>query len=428
MHKSIVIDRVCRIEGHGGITVKINDGVVADVNMDVYEGPRFFEPLVVGRSYGEVAPILMRICAICSATHTVASLMAVEDAFGIEVTPQTRLLRELLVQGGNIESHALHLFCLSVPDFLNYPSVVAFASDHPEQVKMGLELKKLGNTIQEMIGGRAIHPVNAVVGGFGKLPGRDELSGLKELLKRGLEQTLAGFDLVCSLQIPDFCTSPNLFAALSSNGRGYSLFGDRICLSSGDSRAINKYMEICDEGFVAHSHAKQSLFRNKPFAVGALARIVLNGTKFSGQAGRAREKSGLNILSNNMLYNNIAQAVEMIYSIERAMEIIDELLRSGIKEEKPVEIRVRAGTGTGAVEAPRGTLYHSYSFDEMGRLTKADVITPTAQNLANIEKDLRASVKNLINEPRESLSSKLEMVVRAYDPCISCAVHLLKVD
>jgi sulfhydrogenase subunit alpha len=219
-----------------------------------------------------------------------------------------------------------------------------------------------------------------------------------------------------------------LFAALSSNGRGYSLFGDRICLSSGDSRAINKYMEICDEGFVAHSHAKQSLFRNKPFAVGALARIVLNGTKFSGQAGRAREKSGLNILSNNMLYNNIAQAVEMIYSIERAMEIIDELLRSGIKEEKPVEIRVRAGTGTGAVEAPRGTLYHSYSFDEMGRLTKADVITPTAQNLANIEKDLRASVKNLINEPRESLSSKLEMVVRAYDPCISCAVHLLKVD
>ncbi len=427
MHKSFVIDRVCRVEGHGGITVKIKDGEVAEVNMDVYEGPRFFESLVVGRSYGEVAPILMRICAICSPAHTVASLMAVEDAFGVEVTPQTRLLRELLVQGGNIESHALHLFCLSIPDFLNYPSVIALASDHLQEVKMGLELKKLGNAIQEMIGGRAIHPVNAVVGGFGKLPRGDQLSGLKEQLKRGLEQSLAGFELVFSLQIPDFCTSPNLFAALSSNGGGYSLFGDRICLSSGDSRAVSRYMEICNESVVAHSHAKQSLFGNKPFAVGALARIALNGRKVSDQAGKAGEKSGLDIHSDNMLYNNVAQAVEMIYSIERSIEIIDELLSIGIREERPVDVSVQAGTGTGAVEAPRGTLYHSYSFDEMGRLTRADVITPTAQNLANIEKDLRASVKNLIDEPRESLGSKLEMVVRAYDPCISCAVHLLKV-
>ncbi len=427
MHKSIVIDHLCRVEGHGGITVKIKDGEVEDVNMDIFEGPRFFEPLVVGRTYDEVAPILMRICAICSAAHTAASLMAVEDAFGLEVSAQTRLLRELLVQGGNIESHALHLFCLSVPDFLNYPSVIAFASDHPKQVKMGLELKKLGNTIQEIIGGRAIHPVNAVVGGFGKLPSRDELSRLKEQLRRGLEQSLVGFDVVSSLQIPDFCTSPNVFAALSSNGGGYSLFGDKICLSSGDSRAINRYMEICNEGVVAHSHAKQSLFKNKPFVVGALARIALNGRKVSGQAGGVIEKSGLDIHSDNMLYNNVAQAVEMIYSIERSIDIIDELLRLGIKEEKPAEVKVRAGTGTGAVEAPRGTLYHSYSFDEAGQLTEADVITPTAQNLANIEKDLRVSVKNLFDKPKEYLGSKLEMVVRAYDPCLSCAVHLLKV-
>jgi sulfhydrogenase subunit alpha len=428
MHKSIVIDHISRIEGHGGITVKIKDGEVAEVNMDVYEGPRFFEPLVVGRSYDEVAPILMRICAICSATHTVASLMAVEDAFGIEVTPQTRLLRELLVQGGNLESHALHLFCLSVPDFLNYPSVVAFASDHPEQVKMGLELKKLGNTIQETIGGRAIHPVNAIVGGFGRLPARDELFELKEQLKRGLEQSLTDFDLVSSLQIPNFCASPNIYAALSSDGPGYSLFGDTVYFSTGNTRAIQMYDKVCNESIVAHSHAKHSLFRNKPFAVGALARMLLNGEKLTGEARIAREESGLNILADNMLYNNTAQAVEMIYSIERAMEIIDELLGFGIKEEKPVEVMVRAGTGTSAVEAPRGTLYHSYSFDEMGRLTKADVITPTAQNLANIEKDLRVSVENLIDEPRESLSSKLEIVVRAYDPCISCAVHLLKVN
>jgi sulfhydrogenase subunit alpha len=428
MHKSIVIDHISRVEGHGGITVKIKDGEVEDVNMDIFEGPRFFEPLVVGRSYDEVAPILMRICAICSAAHTAASLMAVEDAFGIKVSAQTRLLRELLVHGGNIESHALHLFCLAVPDFMGYPSAVALASDHLREVKMGLELKKLGNTIQEMIGGRAIHPVNAVVGGFGKLPDSDELRGLKEQLKRGLQQSLAGLDLVCTLQIPDFCSSPNIFAALSSNSGAYSLFGDRICLSSGDSRAVNRYTEICNEDVVAHSHAKQSLFKNKPFAVGALARIALNGTRISGQAGRVMEKSGLNTHSDNMLYNNVAQAVEMIYSIERSIEIIDELLGIGIREEKPAEVKARASTGTGAVEAPRGTLYHSYSFDETGRLTRADIITPTAQNLANIEKDLRASVKNLIDEPGESLTSKLEMVVRAYDPCISCAVHLVEVN
>jgi sulfhydrogenase subunit alpha len=427
MRKSIVIDHISRVEGHGGITVKIENGTVADVNMDIFEGPRFFEPLVVGRFYDEVAPILMRICAICSPTHTAASLMAVENAFGVEVTPQTRLLRELLVQGGNIESHALHLFCLAIPDFLGYPSAIALATDHLQEVKMGLELKKLGNSIQEAIGGRIIHPVNAVVGGFGKLPGRDELCELKEQLKRGLEQSLAGFELVCSLQIPDFCTSPNVYAALSSDGSGYGLFGDKIALSTGDTKDIKMYKEICNERVVAHSHAKQSLFKGRPFAVGALARIALNGEKLSGQAKKAKDKLGMSLLLGNMLYNNVAQAVEMIYSIERSIEIIDELLSVGIREERPVDVRLRAGTGTGAVEAPRGTLYHSYSFDEMGRLTKADVITPTAQNLANIEKDLRASVENLIDEPKESIGSKLEMVVRAYDPCISCAVHLLKV-
>ena len=428
MHKSIVIDHICRVEGHGGITVGIKDGKISEVNMDIFEGPRFFEPLVVGRAYDEVSPILMRICAICSAAHTVASLMAVENAFSIEATPQTCLLRELLVHGGNIESHALHVFCLAAPDFLDYPSVIALASDYPGEVKTGLELKKLGNTIQETIGGRAIHPVNAVVGGFGRLPTRDELWNLKEELKRGLEQSLAAIELVSSLQVPDFCISPNVYAALSSNDHGYSLFGDKIALSTGNTKDIKAYKDICDEVVVAHSHAKQSWFKGNSFAVGAMARMMLNGQTLSGEAKKARVQLGLETVSDNMLYNNAAQAVEIIYSIERSIGIIDELLGTGIEEEKPSKVRVQAGTGVGAVEAPRGTLYHSYSFDNDGRLIEADVITPTAQNLANIEKNLRVSVENLIEEPKEILSSKLEMVVRAYDPCISCAVHLVDVD
>jgi len=427
MHKSIVIDHICRLEGHGGIIINIKDHKVTEVNMDIFEGPRFFESLVVGRTYDEVAPILMRICAICSAAHTVTSLMAVENAFGIQVSSQTRLLRELLVQGGNIESHALHLFCLSIPDFLDYPSAIALASDHPKEVKMGLELKKLGNTIQETIGGRAIHPVNAIIGGFGRLPTREDLLDLKEQLKIGLEQSLATVDLVSGLQVPDFCTSPNVYAALSSDNSGYSLFGDKIALSTGDTKDISLYKDICEEKVLAHSHSKHSRFKNKPFAVGALARIALNGEKLSGKAKKVKEKLGLSSHSDNMLDNNVAQAVELVYSIERSMGIIDELLTVGIKQEKPLEVRTKAGTGTGAVEAPRGTLYHSYSFDKKGRLTEADVITPTAQNLANIEKDLHVSAEKLIDQPKESLAPKLEMVVRAYDPCISCAVHLVEV-
>lgn len=428
MHKSVVIDRICRVEGHGGITVNIQDGQVVDVNMDIFEGPRFFEPLVIGRAYDEVAPILMRICAICSGTHTAASLMAVENALGVEVSEQTWLLRDLLVQGGNIASHALHLFCLVVPDFFNYPSAVALACDYPREVKMGLELKRLGNAIQEMIGGRAIHSINAVVGGFGRLPTAEQLLDFKTQLELGLEQSRVTFDLMSSLDIPDFCTSPNTYAALSGNGSGYSLFGKKIALSTGDTKEIDEYKDVCNERVVAHSHAKHSRFQDSPFMVGSLARLVLNGSKLSGEAGKAAKKLDSKLLSQNSLYNNAAQAVELIYSIERAIEIIDELLTKGIKEEKPLRVTARAGTGTGAVEAPRGTLYHSYSFDKSGRLTQADVITPTAQNLANIEKDLRVSVQNLVNEPRESIAPKLEMVVRAYDPCISCAVHLVEVN
>jgi len=428
MHKSVVIDRICRVEGHGGITVKIEDGHVTEVNMDIFEGPRFFEPLVVGRTYDEVAPILMRICAICSGTHTAASLMAVEDALSITVSEQTQLLRDLLVQGGNIASHALHLFCLVVPDFLNYPSAVALASDYPREVKMGLELKRLGNTIQETIGGRAIHPVNAVVGGFGRLPTSERLLDIKKHLELGLKQGLATFDLVSSLDIPDFCTSPNTYAALSSGDSIYSLFGNQIALSTGDTKEIGEYKDVCGEYVVPHSHAKHSRFKDNPFMVGALARLVLNGSKLSGQAAKAAAKLDAELLSGNSLYNNVAQAVELLYSIERSIEIIDELLTRGIKEEKPLPVTAAAGTGTGAVEAPRGTLYHSYSFDKSGRLTEADVITPTAQNLANIEKDLRVSVQNLIGEPKESIAPKLEMVVRAYDPCISCSVHLVEVN
>lgn len=423
MQKSVVIDHLCRIEGNGGINVAIEDGRVVKVEMDIFEGARFLEALVVGRLYYEVPPILSRICAICSAVHTVASLMAVEDAFETEPSAQTQLLRELLVQGGNIESHALHLFCLALPDFLGYSSPFALAEDYPQEVKIGLGLKKLGNTVQETVGGRAVHPVNAVLGGFGTVPTKKRLLELKEELTKGLEEALAAVESVARLRIPDFSQSRTLYAALASSSEEYSLFGDRVIFSSGESRKVSSYREICNETVVPHSHAKHSHFKGLPFMVGALARVMLNGHKLDSETKKAREKLGLGSFTENILLNNSAQAIEIIYSIKRCIQIIDQLLKRGIKNEKPVEIRPKAGQGTAALEAPRGTLYHSYTFNEKGRLTKADVITPTAQNLANMEKDFRALAHNFAGESKDGLQVKIEMVARAYDPCISCSVH-----
>ncbi len=423
MQKSVVVDHLCRVEGHGGINVAIKDGKVAKVEIDIFEGARFLEALVVGRLYYEVPPILSRICAICSAVHTVTSLMAVEDAFDTEPSAQTQLLRELLIQGGNIESHALHLFCLALPDFLGYSSPFALAEDYPQEVKIGLGLKKLGNTIQETVGGRTVHPVNAVLGGFAAVPTKKTLLELKEKLTKGLEEALAGVESVARLRIPDFSQSPTLYAALGSSSEEYSLFGDKVIFSSGESRKVSSYREICNETVVPHSHAKHSHFKGLPFMVGALARVMLNGHKLDSETKKARKKLGLGSFTENILLNNSAQAVEIIYSIRRCIQIIDQLLKRGMKNEKPVEIRPKAGQGTAALEAPRGILYHSYTFDNAGRITKADVITPTAQNLANMEKDLRALTSRLVDEPKDALQTKLEMIVRAYDPCFSCSVH-----
>ncbi|TET28507.1 Ni/Fe hydrogenase subunit alpha, partial [Candidatus Aerophobetes bacterium] len=391
MGKSVVVNHLCRVEGHGGINVAIEDGKVVRVEMDIFEGTRFLETLVVGRSYNEISPILSRICAICSAVHTITSLMAVEDAFDAKISSQTELLRDLLVQGGNIESHALHLFCLAIPDFLGYSGAFTLASDYPQEVKIGLELKKLGNTIQETIGGRAVHPVNAVLGGFGTIPTKETLLRVKEELIKGLEEALAAIEFIASLEIPNFSESPAVYAALGSSGKEYSLFGDKVIFSSGESREIKSYKEICNETIVPHSHAKHSHFKGRPFMVGALARVMLNGHKLKSEARETKEKLDLDSPSENILHNNTAQAIELVYSLERSIQIIDELVERGIRDERPVKIKPKAGQGTAAVEAPRGTLYHSYTFDKEGRVTRADVITPTAQNLANIEKDFRAS-------------------------------------
>lgn len=426
---TILIEHLARVEGHGGITVEMQGDAVKDVRFDVFEGARLLEGLVRGRRYDEIAPILSRICAICSVAHSLTSLKATENAFGVRVSPQTDLLRELLSRGESIESHALHLFFLALPDYVDRPSAIAVAAEKPAAVKLGLRLKRLGNLIQETIGGRAIHPVNAVPGGFGKVPGTDQLIALRGALMEAMPDAEAMIDLIATLPAAGFCHSDTQYAALRSPNVDSYYAGDELMLVSNGDRAIvaaADYRSLTGEKTVAHSHAKHSIFRGRPFMVGSLARLTVNPGRLTGRLAGPVKRLGLSIPSDNPMDNNKAQAVELINDLAHALDIIGRLLRDGVKEEGCVPVTPRAGTGVGVTEAPRGLLVHSYTYDEEGRVVSADVITPTAMNAASLEQHLRRTVDQSAERDEASLSKKLQMVARAYDPCISCSVHLVR--
>lgn len=429
MSRRILVEHLARVEGHGGITVELDGDAVSDVRFEIFEGIRLLEGLVRGRSFTDVSQIVSRICAICSVAHSLTSLKATEKVLGVSVSPQTELLRDLMYRGENIESHALHLFLLAVPDYMNYPSATALAADNPEAVSLGLRLKKLGNTIQEVIGGRAIHPVNAIPGGFGRLPETDSLIALRRALLQGVSDCDKVIDLLASLPPADFCRSETTFAALRSPGDyGYYL-GDEVELISSRSRhrfEAAEYRSLANEKVVPHSHAKHSSYDGNPFMVGALARLSVRGDKLSSRCVDAMERLGLALPSDNPLDNNKAQAVELLFDVEHALSVVERLLRDGVRQEEAAPVRPRAGTAVAVTEAPRGLLIHSYTYDDDGRIAAADVITPTALNAASIERHLRDTVSQSPVKEDSALTKKLEMVVRAYDPCISCSVHLVR--
>ena len=425
--RTVVIEHLARVEGHGGITVELDGNTVGKVRFDVFEGARLLESLVRGKRYDEISPILSRICSICSAAHSLTSLKASENAFGVQISPQTELLRELLYQGESIQSHALHLFLLAVPDYLDLPSAIALAAIKPEAVKLGLRLKKLGNLLQETIGGRAVHPVNVVPGGFGTVPTVDQLIEVRNALIEGLKDADTTIDLIASLPPAEFCRCDTAFAALRSPNPDNYYAGDEVVVASNGDRSTMRaadYRKLANEQSVQHSHAKHSSFGGKPFMVGSLARLTVNPQRLTGKLAAAMERLQLHFPARNPMDNNKAQAVELVGDLERALQIIEQLLRDGIKDERPAEVHVRAGTGTAMTEAPRGLLIHSYTYDGEGRITAADVITPTALNAACIEMHLRRVVEQCAEREKAVLEKRLQMTARAYDPCISCSVHL----
>ncbi|MEM1981209.1 MAG: nickel-dependent hydrogenase large subunit, partial [Candidatus Hadarchaeales archaeon] len=335
------------------------------------------------------------------------------------------LLRDLLIHGEMVESHALHVFALALPDFLGFPSVVHMAQKYPREVKGALQLKKAGNLVHNILTGREVHGMNERVGGFATIPSERDLEKIKEAMQLTREFALLSVKLFSSFELPEAPRSENTFIALDP-GKRFGYFGERHVASDGESWDVHDYRKYIKETTVKHSRAKHSSYKGKPFMVGALARIRLFGERLEGEAKELFKQHKDKLDYQNSLSNNLAQALELVHSVDRCISDVEELLSLGLKKEEPVEVKPKAGTGTASVEAPRGILIHSYKFDAKGRVVWADVITPTAMNAANVDKDFRVAAPKLVKNPKE-LERTLEMIARAYDPCISCATHLVRI-
>jgi len=424
MTRRLTVDMLTRVEGHGGVEVVLDGSEVKDVKFNVFEGPRFFESIIKTVHYDKIPDMTRRICAICTASHSLASIGAIENAFNVKNTPQTELLRDLLIHGEMIESHALHVYMLALPDFLGYPDAIAMSADHIDAVKNALNLKKAGNMIHTTLSGRDVHGMNERVGGFSKAPTEEELTEVKKMLEEVQPVAELAVELFKGFELPTLNESDNVLMAIDPGDR-FGYLGTHVLVSGGERHPEEDYMKLTNEKVYKHSYAKHSTYNGDPFMVGALPRIQLNHDKLMGTARELYKEHSDMVDPRNTLSNNFCQALELVHDVERGVEVIDTLLSNGLEEEDQVEFEVHEGRGRNAVEAPRGLLYHDYRFDDNGCITKANIITPTAQNAANIEKDIRVMASNHVGEDAE-LMKNIEVMIRAYDPCISCSVHLVR--
>ncbi len=423
--KKISVDHLARVEGSGGISATIDGKVVTDVKFSIYEGPRLVERLTVGKTPEEVVNIVPRICAICSISHKYAVLRAMENALSIKVSTKVSLLRDLMHLGEMIESHSLHIYYLTLPDYVGFPSAIAMASKFELEVKVALEMKEFGNHIMKTASGRYIHGENPVIGGFGKFPTREELIWIKSRAIQFMPFVLKTVSLFCELDYPDCPEEDTVYACCHPDQNKYGLVGDEIMLSTGEIINKDDYKSLTNEFVVSHSYAKHSRYREKPYSVGALARVNNLGEKLKGQAGKMYKKYFNPRWRRNPLFNNAAQALEILYAFERIPKSVDKMLR--LSSSPIAEYTKKEGKGTGIVAAPRGLLIHSYEISD-GLVSYTDLITPTAQNAEDIERYCYIAAQKLLEAGDEDkIKDRMDLVVRAYDPCISCSAHMAEV-
>lgn len=424
MPKSIKVDVLARVEGEGALYLNFKDGKVADVQLSIYEPPRFFEAFLRGRRFDEAHDITSRICGICPIAYQMSAVHAMEDAFGVKVEGQLRALRRLLYCGEWIESHVLHVYMLHAPDFLGYHGAIEMAQDHPAIVERGLQLKKVGNEIVELLGGRAVHPVNVRVGGFYKVPHKREFQHLAERLKWAREAALETVRWTAAMNFPEFEQDYEFVALRHENE--YPFNEGRLISSKGLDISVREFDEHFAEQHVAHSNALHCVLKERgAYFTGPLARYNLNFDQLSPLAQEVAREAGLQPTCHNIFQSIIIRSIETLYACDEALRLIDEYEMPDVAA---VEMQPRAATGYAATEAPRGTLYHRYSIDETGLITDAKIVPPTSQNQKTIENDLWHFAERYINLSDAELQHQCEQAIRSYDPCISCATHFLRLE
>ncbi|NOX63346.1 MAG: Ni/Fe hydrogenase subunit alpha [Chloroflexi bacterium] len=422
----IKVDYMARVEGEGALDIVVEDGQITHLELRIFEPPRFFEAFLRGRGYQDAPDITARICGICPVAYQMSSTHAMEKILGIEISPEIRTLRRLLYCGEWIESHALHVYLLAAPDFLGYESAIAMAAT-PELrpiVEQGLRLKKIGNDLLALLGGREIHPVSPCVGGFYKAPRKRELMSLKADLEWGLQAALDTVKWAAGLDFPQF-TADYEFVSLSHPDE-YPMNEGRIISSKGLDIPMEAYEEFFIDEHVAHSNALHVLRKGGgSYFVGPLARVNLNAEQLSPLAQKALSDCGIPFPNNNPFVSIVARSIELVHAYEEALDIIEHYQRP---EPSRITAPPRAGSASHITEAPRGMLYHRYRLDENGIIQEARIDAPTTQNLRRMEDDLWAFVPTVLDLSEEEATLRCEQLVRNYDPCISCATHFLKLN
>lgn len=416
--KKIEIGYVARVEGEAGLKIKVSVGQVKELVLDVWEPPRFFEGFLVGRKYYEAPDLVARICGICPVSHMLTALKALEKALGINPSRQTKSLRRLMALSQILASHLVHLYMLALPDYLGYESVVGMMPNYGAEIGRLLRMKTAANDLTRAIGGRALHPVTTVVNGFTRLPSIGELRRLAEALKGIREDALETVRLFASLPYPDL-QSRSEYVALRNSER-YAFVEGRVVSSEGLDFAAGEYHDYFQEEQVPYAMAKRSIVKGRgAFRVGSLARMNLNFHQLSEGAKEAANEAGFELPSHNPFHNNLAQALEALHCVDECISIIEGL---DLKEEEGA-FAVRAGEGGAITEAPRGLLYHKYCINDKGVVEGANIVTPTAHNVFNMEKDLRELAPSLLDLSEKEAALRCEKLIRSYDPCFSCSVH-----
>ena len=423
----IEVEHITRVEGHGNIKVDLVNGVLKECKLEIVEAPRFFEAMLKGRHYNEAALITCRICGICSVGHVLASLAATEDAFGIRISKQENALRRLMNCGQFFESHVLHVYFLAVPDFVGAKSVLPLVATHTDVVVQALKLKKMGHDIGAMVGGRMVHSPALNVKAMTKIPTQDDLQKIIEKMEDAKKELIIGASVLKTLKLPVYERETE-YVSLYKPGE-YAMLEGNIFSSDTGEISYKEYRKVTNEYLVDHSTAKRCKYNRESYMVGALARFNNSSQWLSEDAKQMAADLGLKAPNYNSYMNTVAQFVELVHIADDTIAAAKELLALGDKFQlEDRSFPLKACEGVGAVEVPRGILFHNYAYNDKGYLDNANCIIPTGQNLQNCENDFKHLVPQIMDKTKEEMTLMLEMMVRAYDPCISCSAHMLDVE